>query len=196
MLEAAAEQLQAALLASIDEESSTKQQVKGKRKGGKKGKRSKKNGPSPPAEPSIQAAADEEQEQEEGTSIDPPKDQGPAQAGPSGQLDSAQSDAESDATVFDDRGQPAAAPAPAVSSTGGAPEQQRSQSEARGGTSEDEAEWKVQASSLPVLHLNILGHLHRTYQDVSQQAREHKLGMMEGCVYLQGGGQVNTQAQQ
>ena len=50
MLEAAAEEMQAALLASIDEEASNEKQGKPKRKAGKKGKRSKKGADIQPAE--------------------------------------------------------------------------------------------------------------------------------------------------
>ena len=50
MLEAAAEEMQAALLASIDEEASNEKQGKPKRKAGKKGKRSKKGADTQPAD--------------------------------------------------------------------------------------------------------------------------------------------------
>lgn len=118
MLEAAAEKLQAALLASIEEETATKQQQqqqpKGKQKAGKKGKRSKKSGSSTPTAQPAESAAQEAissgsaaayVQEESCQSHDSRACEGSqreeAAAEPS---DGTRSEAGSDSTTFDDRG--------------------------------------------------------------------------------------------
>ena len=134
-LEAAAEQLQAALLASLDEESNTKQQAaaKSKRKSGKKGKRSKKGtGSTAPAEPIAECAEEEEEEiKRESAEV-----QEAAQSRPSDE----QSGSESDSTiVYTDKEQSAAA----ASASAETQLQRGVVSDARASTCEDEEEWKV-----------------------------------------------------
>ncbi|BDA50422.1 probable Ankycorbin at N-terminal half [Coccomyxa sp. Obi] len=143
-LEAAAEQLQAALLASLDEESNTKQQAaaKSKRKGGKKGKRPKKNtGSMPPAEPIAECAEEEEEE----TRRESAEAQEAAQSRPSDE----QSGSESDSTTgYADKEQAAAA----ASASAETPLQREVTSDARASTSEDEEEWKVVGKAARKLH--------------------------------------------
>lgn len=134
-LEAAAEQLQAALLASLDEESNTKQQAatKSKRKGGKKGKRSKKStGSTPPAEPIAECAEEEEEE----TRRESAEVQEAAQSRPFDEQSGSESDS---ATVCAEKEQAAAA----ASGSTETPLQGKVTSDARASTSEDEEEWKV-----------------------------------------------------
>ena len=204
VLEAAAEQLQAALLASLDEESSSKQAAapKSKRKGGKKGKRSKKDGATTPlAQPPIAESTAPEDEAKEEAEVESTKEE-LAQAEPSGRREEPHSEAESSSTAADDdRGAAAAAAAIAASSA----EALGLHKDARASTSEDEEDWKVlicsPACAVPLLSYAISSHqaqidCHVVSTECTLYSMLCALSLGVGLreMFLAGGGKVGAQA--